>query len=91
MKEHDEGIPSMKGYPKSRQRGESNDPVGKKKSVVGSIKDRIQQAIKQSKNERYNREAIDAIGGMEFNIAKSGVDDRNFEREDIVDPYPPPV
>ena len=49
-----------------------------KSSIVGSIKERIQNAIKQSQNDRYNREALDDLGDMEFKIAQSNVKDNEI-------------
>ena len=79
-------IKSLKGYPTRRNvslEPESKHIPGKNKnknSVVGSIKDRIQNAIKQSQNERYNREALDDLGGMNFKIPISNVQDNKIGR-----------
>lgn len=48
-----------------------------KASVVGNIQDRIQNAIKQSQNERYNRDALDELGKMDFKVAQSKVQENN--------------
>jgi hypothetical protein len=91
MRENEDGggIQSLKGYPSKRQ--VSLNPENKsilkngntKKSVVGSIKDRIQKAIKQSQNDRYNRDALDDLGGMEFKIAKSNVKENKIEKQNL--------
>ena len=85
--EEDEGITSMKGYPASRQKASLNSSSqafpkrrGKKKSIVGGIQDRIQNAIKQSQNLRYNKDAIDEFGEMDFQVKKSEVEDTVIEK-----------
>ena len=50
------------------------------KSVVGSIKDRIQNAIKKSQNNRYNRDAVDQFGDMDFQIPESNVQELDIEK-----------
>ncbi|CAI2371494.1 unnamed protein product [Moneuplotes crassus] len=83
--EDDAPIMSMKGYPTSRQKNlQDSTPAlvpnagRKRRSVVGSIKDRIQNAIKKSQNNRYNRDAIDDLGHMDFNIDKSNVEEKTL-------------
>lgn len=79
-------IKSLKGYP--IRRNASLEPDTKlipsksknKRSVVGSIKDRIQNAIKQAQNERYNREILDDLGGMNFQIPTSNVQVNNIPK-----------
>lgn len=47
---------------------------------MGSIKDRIQNAIKQSKNERYNRDALDDLRVINFQIPTSNVQGNNIRK-----------
>lgn len=47
---------------------------------MGSIKDRISNAIKKSQNDRYNRDALDEFGDMNFKIAESNIKDAQIEK-----------
>lgn len=47
---------------------------------MGSIKDRIQNAIRKSQNDRYNREGLDDLGGLNIHIAQSNIKDAEIER-----------
>ena len=80
LKQDNLNIPS--GYPSKRliPSGSDQNIIQKKNknSIVGSIKERIQNAIKQSQNDRYNRDAIDELGDMDIKIAQSNIKENNI-------------